>query len=123
MDFPITERHTHTKIISRKISRMLFLYLKSTSQSQTHNLCITQSEPHGGSCFIYMGTNVPVWVYVYVGATVYVCVWVTCDVALPGSYVSISGVMLSVLGAAKDTPTTVSSTAWPIHAHTKYTHA
>lgn len=51
------------------------------------------------------------------------CVWVTCDVALPGSYVSISGVMLSVLGAAKDTPTTASSTAWPIHAHTKYTHA
>lgn len=31
-----------------------------------------------------------------------VCVWVSCDVALPGSYVSISGVMLSVLGAPRE---------------------
>lgn len=30
-----------------------------------------------------------------------ICVWVGCDVALPGSYASISGVMLSVLGSSK----------------------
>lgn len=42
-------------------------------------------------------------VYVTVCVYVYVCLcaWVSCDVALPGSYVSISGVMLSVLGSSK----------------------